>query len=166
MFKKLDERFSCGLEWLMVVSLCLIAVLMVVQVILRYVLKMPLHYIEELLVPPGIWFYILGAIYASKKEEHLNARVIEIFFKKERSVALLRAITAVVTIVVGSWMIYWSWDLCRYSLKIKKISPILRYPMSIIEVSLFVGFVLMLIYTIAELVKYAKIVCGSGEKGG
>ncbi|MDY2985583.1 MAG: TRAP transporter small permease subunit [Synergistes jonesii] len=164
MLKKIDKKFTFFLEWALIIALNLIAILMFIQVLFRYVLQLPLNFIEELLVIPGIWFYILGSVYASKKEEHLNARIIEIFFKRVKSIATLRALTAALSTFVCGWLIYWSYDLCKYSFKVNKASTILGYPMSIIEVSLFVGFVLMFIYTVAELVKYINVVNGKRKE--
>lgn len=160
MFKYIDEKFTIFLEWTLIISINLVAILMAAQVIMRYIFHMPVAELEEAMIIPGIWFYILGSVYASKREEHLNARIIEIFFKNIKSIAKLRAATAALTFVVCSWLIYWSYDLCKYSLKVKKLSPILGYRMSIIEVSLFVGFIFMLFYILVEFIKYVNVVSG------
>ena len=55
------------LDWINVFSLLSVAVLMFVQVILRYVLKMPLMGIEELCYFPTVWLYLFAAVKASSK---------------------------------------------------------------------------------------------------
>ena len=50
------------LDWINVFSLLSVAVLMFVQVILRYVLKMPLMGIEELCYFPTVWLYLFAAV--------------------------------------------------------------------------------------------------------
>ena len=81
------------LDWINVFSLLSVAVLMFVQVILRYVLKMPLMGIEELCYFPTVWLY-LAAVKASSERGQLVARVLEIFCKRQRSIFLLRGIAA------------------------------------------------------------------------
>jgi len=58
-----------------------VAVLMFVQVILRYVLKMPLMGIEELCYFPTVWLYLFAAVKASSERGQLVARVLEIFLQ-------------------------------------------------------------------------------------
>lgn len=67
------------LDWINVFSLLSVAVLMFVQVILRYVLKMPLMGIEELCYFPTVWLYLFAAVKASSERGQLVARVLEIF---------------------------------------------------------------------------------------
>ena len=78
------------LDWINVFSLLSVAVLMFVQVILRYVLKMPLMGIEELCYFPTVWLYLFAAVKASSERGQLVARVLEIFCKRQRSIFLLR----------------------------------------------------------------------------
>ena len=146
-------------------SIMAITFLMLAQVLMRYVFYRPINSIEELLVVPTIWYYFLGAIYASKKEEHINARLVEILLKKEKSIARLRATAAGLSIVICSWLTYWAYDLCKYSLRMKKISIILKYRLSLIEVALLVCMVFMLFYTIAEFAKYVRIGFGRERTG-
>ena len=70
------------LDWINVFSLLSVAVLMFVQVILRYVLKMPLMGIEELCYFPTVWLYLFAAVKASSERGQLVARVLEIFCKR------------------------------------------------------------------------------------
>ena len=74
------------LDWINVFSLLSVAVLMFVQVILRYVLKMPLMGIEELCYFPTVWLYLFAAVKASSERGQLVARVLEIFCKRQRSI--------------------------------------------------------------------------------
>ena len=64
------------LDWINVFSLLSVAVLMFVQVILRYVLKMPLMGIEELCYFPTVWLYLFAAVKASSERGQLVARVL------------------------------------------------------------------------------------------
>lgn len=59
------------LDWINVFSLLSVAVLMFVQVILRYVLKMPLMGIEELCYFPTVWLYLFAAVKASSERGQL-----------------------------------------------------------------------------------------------
>lgn len=155
---KAEEGFSFLLEKVLVLFMVGVAILEMVQVFLRYVLHLPMQSIEEVLVIPAIWLYFLGAVYASKREEHINARILEIFMKKKIGVAILRAVAAAASVVVTSWLGIWGYDLVKYSLRVHKVSTILKYPMSVIETALFICLIPMFLYSVVELVKYVGII--------
>ena len=57
---------------LLFITLLGIAILVFIQVILRYVLHHPLMGIEELLLFPTIWLYFLGSANASVEHTHIT----------------------------------------------------------------------------------------------
>src|SRR5699024_2120844 len=73
---KSAKTFQYFLGVLMLVSLL---VLVTVQVILRYFLNLPLMGIEELLLFPTIWLYMIGAANASEERSHIEVDIVETF---------------------------------------------------------------------------------------
>ncbi|WP_315982011.1 TRAP transporter small permease subunit [Aliamphritea spongicola] len=61
--------------------ICLVAIGQFVQVITRYVLEIPVMGLEESLLYPTLWLYVLGAVNASRENTHIRANVLEIFLK-------------------------------------------------------------------------------------
>ena len=55
-----------------------------VQVVTRYVLQVPVMGLEETMLYPTLWLYILGAVNASRENTYIHANVLEIFIKTER----------------------------------------------------------------------------------
>lgn len=162
---KAEKIFAFLLENSLIILITSISVLEVVQVILRYILHMPMQSVEEILVIPSIWFYFLGAVYASKKDEHINARILEIFMKKEKSITIIRTLSAFVGLIVTGWLGYWAYDFCVYSFRVGKVSLILRYPMQIIETALFLCLIPMFLYTLSDFIKYTNILtCKLGRE--
>jgi TRAP-type C4-dicarboxylate transport system permease small subunit len=145
-----------------------IAVLMTLQTILRYILHMPLNSVEELILIPSIWLYFLGSIEASRKETHMNARLLEIYFKTPRQIAVIRSLSAFFGIFISIWLSYWSYDLLRYSLRIKKESLILGYRLTVIECMPFICFGLISVYMVCEFLRYAKkvVIATDTQNGG
>lgn len=134
-----------------------VTLLVFVQVLLRYVLNMPLMGIEELLLFPTTWLYMLGAIKASSEKTQIVARVLEIFLKKQRSVYLLRAVAAVLSGGVLIWLIKWGYDFFKYSLRMWKESPTLYIPTFWYEGVVFVSLIFILAYTVCEVIEYATL---------
>lgn len=139
------------LDWINVFSLLSVAVLMFVQVILRYVLKMPLMGIEELCYFPTVWLYLFAAVKASSERGQLVARVLEIFCKRQRSIFLLRGIAAFASSAILLWLTWWGYDYLKYALRLQKETASLYLPWIYAEAAVFVSMFLMTLYTLLEL---------------
>ena len=64
--------------------ICVVALGQFVQVITRYVLEIPVMGLEESLLYPTMWLYMLGAVNASRENTHIRANVLEIFLSTKR----------------------------------------------------------------------------------
>jgi TRAP-type C4-dicarboxylate transport system permease small subunit len=163
---KIDDFIEKIMRLVLPTLITLVAILMTLQTILRYILHMPLYSIEELILIPSIWLYFLGSIEASRKESHMNARLLEIYFKSPRHIAIIRSLSAFWGTIISIWLSYWSYDLLRYSLRLKKESLILGYRLTVIECMPFICFGLISIYMIFEFWRYAKKVAATSINGG
>lgn len=133
-----------------------VTILVFAQVIMRYVLRMPLMGIEELCYFPTTWLYLGGAVKASSLKSQLVARVLEIFIKKQKLIYLLRAFAALITCGILCWLVYWGYDLLKYSFKMKKLTDTLFIPWCYAEGMVFVSITLMLFYTVVECFEYFR----------
>ena len=127
-----------------------IPLLITAQVILRYVLKMPLMGIEELMLFPIIWLYMLGGANASMERNHISCGILTLYIKKEKSMALFNLVKALISVVISIWLTYWAFWYFTYSLKMWKLSDLLYLPMFFAESSIFIGLVLMVFYALVE----------------
>jgi TRAP-type C4-dicarboxylate transport system permease small subunit len=148
--KKIKTFNDIALIFLMTV----IAWLIFIQVLFRYVLHIPMHFVEEILILAAVWLYLLGSVNASREESHINARVLEIFIGKVKNIYLIRMFSAMLTVIVTGWLTYWSYDFFMYSLKRWKISQVLGYPMIIMESAMLICFIFIFIYSIKEIFSY------------
>ena len=128
--------------------------LIVYQVLLRYVFKAPLMGIEELMLFPTIWLYMLGGANASQERNHIECGILTLYIKKPRSMQIFKIFKGLFSLAVSLWLTYWSYWLFSYSLKIWKTSDLLYIPMFFGESAMFIGLVLMTIYTGHELYDY------------
>ncbi|MDX1738794.1 MAG: TRAP transporter small permease subunit [Alphaproteobacteria bacterium] len=141
---------------LLTILICLVALGQFVQVITRYILEIPVMGLEELMAYPTMWLYIMAAVNASRENTQIRANVLEIFLKTPRAHTILAIIGEVVSLIVGSWLIYWAWRFTKYSWKIGKESPTLYIPTFFADVALFVGLVLMMVWTFIHLVTHIR----------
>lgn len=158
--KVMDMFFKISIP-IMVTAL---ASMITIQTILRYIFHRPLLSMEELIVIPSLGLYFLGSIWATRNEAHMNARLLEIFFKSDRSIATIRSISAFGGIIISLWLSYWGWELLKYSMRVKKVSLVLNYRLTIVECLPLVCFSLIAFLMIFEFIKYLKIALGNEMK--
>lgn len=127
-----------------------------VQVITRYVLQIPVMGLEETMLYPTIWLYVLGAVNASRENTHIRANVLEIWLTTDRQHTILAIIGEVISLIVGLWLLSWAWDYTRYAWRVWKESPTLYIPTFYSDVALVIGLGLMMIYTAWHLVGHLR----------
>lgn len=128
-----------------------VTLLVFVQVLLRYVLRAPLMGIEELLLFPTIWLYMLGGAAASWERTHISCGILTLYINTPRSKAIFDIVKNTLSVVVCAWLLYWAHWYFSYSLRVMKESATLYIPLVFGESAIFVGLLLMLIYTLVEL---------------
>ena len=138
-------------KYLLTTLIGMVALGQFVQVITRYVLQVPVMGLEETMLYPTLWLYILGAVNASREDTHIRANVLGIFLKTKTQHIKLAIIGELISLVVGLWLTYWVWDFIRYAWRVWKESPTLYIPTFYADVSLLVGMVLMMLYTCLHL---------------
>lgn len=147
------ERFA---QYLLLGLICIVALGQFFQVITRYILEVPVMGLEETMLYPTLWLYILGAVNASRENTHIRANVLEIFLKTPKQHIILAVIGEVISLIVGIWLLSWAWDFTRYSWRVWKESPTLYIPTFYADVALSIGLALMMLYTIMHLFRHLR----------
>lgn len=156
--KKLARIIWYGLIFLqktiMVIGGCVIAILIFVEVFLRYVLASPLFGVEELILFIAMWMYFLGTSYGAYERTHIQAELLHLWFKNKRSYARVKSVSCMITIFMSITMIKWSYPYFIWGITMGAKSQALLLPMVISQSAVFVGSILMSIYFAAELIDY------------
>ena len=147
------DKFS---KYLLTLLIGVVAMGQFVQVITRYVLQIPVMGLEETMVFPTLWLYIFGAVNASRENTHIRANVLEIFLKTPRQHIWLAIVGECISLLVGLWLTWWAWDFTRYTWRVWKESPTLYIPTFYADVSLLLGMVLMMVYTLVHLARHVR----------
>lgn len=134
----------------------IVALTQFVQVITRYIFEIPIMGLEESVIIPTLWLYMLGAVNASREDTQIRANVLEIFIKTERGHTILALIGEVISLVISLWLTYWAWDYFNYALRVWKESPTLYIPTFFHECSLFVGLVLITGFIGLHIIRLAR----------
>ena len=138
------------------------------QVIARYVLKANLMGIEELMLFPIIWLYMLGGANASYEKSHIECGILTLYIKKPLSICIFEAVKRTLCFVILAWICRWSFFFFSYSLKTWKLGDITFAPLFFAYAALTVGFVIMEIYALRDIIQaycnLVKTVKGGGEQ--
>lgn len=130
-------------KYLLTALIASVALMQFVQVITRYVFEIPIMGLEESMILPTIWLYMLGAVNASRENSQIRANVLEIFIKTERGHTILALVGEVVSFVISSWLTYWAWDYAKYAWRVWKETPTLYIPTFYFECAVFIGLALI-----------------------
>lgn len=142
-----------------------VPILVVYQVFLRYVLHAPLMGIEEMEIFPIIWLYMIGGSIASEQRNHIECGILTLYIKKERSIAIFNCFKSLFSALICAWLTRWGFWYLQYSLKLWKLSDIVRWPMFFAEGIIFVGFALMLFFGVIQLVDHVSVLVKCVKEG-
>ena len=139
---------------IMIVSSMTILTLVLVQVLLRYVFKLPLMGVEEIATMVGFWLFFMGASWGTADRSHIKADVMQAVIKDPKILIWGKVFTAILCVILSGMMIYWGWGYTVWGFTKMQVSPTLRFPMIYSQVSIFIGALLMFFYFWVELIDY------------
>lgn len=122
-------------------------------VLLRYIFKMDLFGIEELIIIPSIWLYFMGASYASYEKSHISADIVSSYIKNEKTLIAISIIRGVLSCIIVSIVSYWTLQFLIWGVSSGGKTPVWNIPMYISIIAVFIGFLFMLIYSVFHLVE-------------
>lgn len=164
-FSKMIDGIGSICQTICAVLAMLMTFLVTLQVILR-ALDMPLFGIEELLTFPTIWIYFLGGACASFTDAHIECGLVGAISRNPKIVAISRSIANICASALSIYVLKWAVEYAQYSLKIGKISAILKIPMPVGECIILVGLALMALFTIIRTVQSLIRLKGTFAEGG
>ncbi|MFO7759656.1 MAG: TRAP transporter small permease subunit [Roseovarius sp.] len=143
-------------KYLLTLLICVVALGQFAQVITRYVLQVPVMGLEETMLYPTLWLYVLGSVNASRENTHIRANVLEIFITTERAHTILAIVGEIISLIVGLWLLSWAWEYTRYAWRVWRESPTLYIPTFYADIALLAGLGLMMIYTAWHLWRHIR----------
>lgn len=152
-FKFVDWLFEKIVAPIVVIIGLFVALAFVVGIIARSFLGISLFGVEELILMAVVWFYMLGAILASKDSAHLRADFVSVMVNSERVEVMFQILATLISIAMAGLFMSWSYDLFQWALRRGSSTPIFSIPVYISQVSLFVAATFMMLYLIRDLVR-------------
>jgi TRAP-type C4-dicarboxylate transport system permease small subunit len=123
---------------------------MMLELLIRFFLKQSIFGLSDFIGFSSVWLYAIGAAMASYDRSHIKAEFINVFARSTRVRNFSRFISALISTAMSAVFTKWSWDLCVYSISVGEVTQAYPVPKVIFQSSLFVGGILMVIYSLWE----------------
>lgn len=146
------------------VSGMIILLAMVATVVLRYVLKMNLFGMDEIILCFVFWFYFFGGVNGSREDSQIRADVAATLIKNKKAVWVLRLVTRVIELVVLAFLVVLSVQLFITNCDRMPSTQGLKIPYIVPQFAIVVGFALMFIYNVGHLLRALIDGPETGEK--
>lgn len=135
------------------IVLCLGAVL--VQVVLRAIVRVSLFGTPEIAIMSAWWLYLIGASTGAWERSHIKAEILHVAFQRNpQKLALVRVISDGLTVLLCIVATHWAFIYFLRAFEIGRRSFYLKIPWTYAQASLAVGFILMSFYFLVELVDH------------
>jgi TRAP-type transport system small permease protein len=142
---------------LIIIGGALVTLTVVLQVLLRYVFKVPLFGLEEFSRLVAVWVYFLGAIFGTKWDSHVQGDVAARLFPTPRSKAVIKTITWVLSLLVCILFLYHSAAYSIWLYGTGERTTGLWWPRIYSVGSMLFGAFFMTLYSIANVIKYCAV---------
>lgn len=156
-------------EWIVVISIVGMTIMAFLQVVVRYVLQLPLMGPDEISRMFQIILTYIGCAVAVREGSQISIDIMNYIFKKPGSQRIINIIVNSIGIIFTFVFLYFFYGLFTYALKSQQASVYLRIPLAIPMGSMFVGMLLMLVHYLERIFKEIKylsfIIKGQTQEG-
>lgn len=129
-----------------------VALMLAYGIFSRAILGKPVFGLEELTLMGAMWFYMLGAVLASRERSHLSADFVHVMTSSPKIHRAASLLSTVISLGVAVMFVTWAWDLLSFGLKRGQSTPVFGIPQWVSQASLFVASVAFVIYLIRDLI--------------
>lgn len=130
-----------------------LAALMFAQVIMRYFLDSPFAGIEEVAILLGVWVYFLGMGYATLTREHIQGGIVTLLVQDPWKLKLVELATLVVSLIAALIFGYFACKYAFFVIEKGRSSIYLRWPKGFWSASMIVGFTMMTICFLTQVLQ-------------
>lgn len=152
-------------KFLLIISTAIVLFLLGMSVIYRYVMRINMYGLEELVQIAGYYLYFIGAGYSVRLGYDIKADLVDVFPICQKIKDYIHAFANISSIVLAFLFVYWGYSMVSWGMKVKPVTPGLRFPIMISYIGVEMGFVFGFIYTIINAVKFCKSVINNFNEG-
>jgi TRAP-type transport system small permease protein len=147
---RLDEILYSVIKRLVVVVGLGVSLMIVVGIVAR-VLNTPVFGLEEIMLLAIMWFYMLGAVLASRESSHLKADFVEVMTGNRAIRRAAVIVSTFISIIASLAFCYWSIDFLAFGISRGQSTPVFSIPFWVSQASLVVAAILLTAYLVRDL---------------
>ncbi len=121
------------------------------ETIMRYVLDIKLFGVEEIIVLVAYWLFFMGGAYASMKEGHIQADLINVYVHSNFLKDLLGLIAKLFEVVATVGFAYYSWRYFALGVEQNPVTSGLHIPKYTMQLALGLGYTFMAFFAIYQM---------------
>lgn len=160
--RKIDDKLETVILSILVAAIVLV---MLLQIICRYVLNNSLIWSEEFCRYCYIYFMFIGTSLAVKEKSTLRVDAI-IFLLPEKVRKLLAVVVDVIVFLMLIYLAYWSFPTIKSMYLKGGYSPALKLPVYIVYLSIPIGFILSIVRYLQQFYRMLRDVVHNKREGG
>ncbi|MEJ2165739.1 MAG: TRAP transporter small permease subunit [Desulfobacterales bacterium] len=150
-----DSCIDKGATALIILGGVLITLTVVLQVILRYIFKVPLFGLEEFSRLVAVWVYFLGAIFGTKWDSHVQGDVAGRLFQTQRARSVIKSLVWALSLLVSVLFLYHSAAYSIWLYDTGERTTGLWWPRIYSVGSMLFGAFFITVYSLANVIKYS-----------
>lgn len=143
-----------------------VTLLMVTEIVLRYVLNSSLRGLPEIYLLLVMWLYMLSTSMASANRSHLRIDIISSLIRSSRTERVYRLIISLLMLIIGLYFIRWAYGLFHWGLIRPTTTPILNIPGLATQTSIFVASLLVTGYSLRDVIQAGIAIWSGGPSTG
>jgi len=151
-FASLDKGIATGLHAVAILCSILLAGLLLLLVLFRYVFGWNFVAAHDLSLMASIFLYMSGALIASRNREHLTVTYLETRLPSGRARAIQRIVVALITTIVAGFFIYWSYEMVSWGFKRPQTTVTLHIPLWIPQLAIVAAAIGSFCYALRDLI--------------
>lgn len=141
-FEKINKFF-------VITASVVVFLLTIVTVVLRYILHISIFGLDEVIMLVIFYVYMFGASQGSLEDSQIRADMVSTLVHNQKIVEVCHSFARLVEVGVLVICFLWSITYIGNDLRINPTSTILRIPEVFTHITLLIGFLFMLIFSIA-----------------
>lgn len=150
MLTTLDRLVGGVLDLVAFVASLLVVGLMLFLILARYVFGWSVVGTLELVMLAGMWLYMVGAMIASRRNEHLMVDFLELQIRNARAQALHKILVSVIVAVICACFMYWAYRMLSWGLVRPQRTPELSIPLWVSQASILIASVGCFCYAVRD----------------
>ena len=154
--KKAQDLLFKIFDNIMFISSALVALLVVIGAIMRYILKLDFYGSEEIILLIGFWMYFAGSAVASYEGSHISADLISTFIKSKKNRKILYIIQELISIVLYGVLTWYALRFLKFSIDVGQKTPVYKIPMIAQYLIVLISFIMATIYSSYHFYKNLK----------